>query len=138
MLDTMSNELLIGLGGLILSGLTYFAGVWRTERRHAVGDRDARVQRVLRKYMEFRRASYTSGLDGLQKAGVATLKSDDEIYELATLITAHGEPNPLGRDHESTFKGVSLHKLFQYAAENRLNFFQIPIEQVIRDSGSKT
>jgi hypothetical protein len=70
-----TNELLIGVGGLVLSVLTYFGGVWRTERRHRADDRAARIRRVFDKYMEFRRSNYTGGYDGLVKAGLATLVS---------------------------------------------------------------
>jgi hypothetical protein len=51
----MTDEILIGFGGLPISVLTYFAGVWRTERRHSKEDREARVRRVFAKDMEFRR-----------------------------------------------------------------------------------
>jgi hypothetical protein len=63
----MTNEILIGIGGLILGVLTYFAGVWRTEKRHATQDRDARIRLVFERYMGFRRTNYTGGYDGLQK-----------------------------------------------------------------------
>jgi len=39
----MTNEILIGVCGLVLSVRTYFAGVWCTERRHDKEDREARV-----------------------------------------------------------------------------------------------
>ncbi len=133
----MTNELLIGLGGLILSGLTYFAGVWRTERRTAKEDRNARIQRVFDRYMEFRRTNHTGGTDGLQKAGVATLCSNDEILELVELIVHHGEKHPLGADHEMAFSGVNLLSLFSYAAENRVNFLQTPLEEIIKASNQQ-
>ena len=135
--ESMTSELLIGLGGLILSVLTYFAGVWRTERRHSREDRDSRVRRVFDRYMEFRRSNQTAGLDGLQKAGIATLASGDEIEELLALIVAHGEKHPLGADHATAFKGVDLLRFFRFAAERRVNFFQTRIEDVIRDSGAQ-
>ncbi len=134
----MTNELLIGIGGLILSVLTYFAGVWRTERRHATEDRETRVRRVFDQYIQFRRTNYTGGYDGLQKAGVATLGSNAEIQELVRLIVAHGEGHPLGSNHDTVFQGVDLLKLFKYAAEKRVNLITTRIEDVIRDSGSKT
>ena len=133
----MSNELLIGIGGLILSVLTFFAGVWRTERRHAAQDRQTRIRRVFDKYMEFRRTNYTGGYDGLQKAGVSTLASNQEIQELAQLIVLHGEQHPLGSNNDNVFRGVDLLRLFKYAAERRVNFVTTRIEDVIRDSGSK-
>src|SRR5450755_1181239 len=102
----MSNELLIGLGGLVLSVLTYFAGVRRTERRQRTDDREQRVLRVFNKYMEFRRTGYTAGYDGSLKSGLGTLISNDEIDEFARLVVGHGEMHPLGTDHEAVFAGV--------------------------------
>ena len=136
--NLVTNELLIGIGGLILGVLTYFAGVWRTERRHAAEDRETRVRRVFDQYIQFRRTNYTGGYDGLQRAGVATLGSNAEIQELVRLIVAHGEAHPLGSNHGTVFRGVDLVKLFKYAAERRVNFLTTRIEDVIRDSGSKT
>lgn len=135
--EAMTNEILIGVGGLILSVLTYFAGVARTKKQLAAKDRDERIRRVLNTYMGFRRLNKTSGLDGLQKAGIATLESNGEISELLDLIVAHGEPHPLGTKHVATFSGVDLLRLFQYAAANSVNFFQVPIEQVIKDSSAQ-
>lgn len=117
--------------------LTYFSGVWRTERRHTKEDREARVRRVFDKYMDFRRSNYTGGFDGLQKAGVATLASNQEVHELIQLIVAHGEKHPLGSNREAVFGDVDLLKLFKFAAEQRVNFLRKPIEDIIRDSGAK-
>ena len=133
----MSNELLIGLGGLVLSVLTYFAGVWRTERRHNTQDCEARVQRVFENYMDFRKRNYTAGYDGAQKAGIATLHSNDEIRAFTELVVNHSEQHPLGSDHAKVFKEVDLLKFFKYAAENRVNFLTTPIEKVIAESGAK-
>jgi len=133
----MTNEILIGIGGLVLSIFTYLAGVWQTERRHRKEDREVRVRRVFDKYMEFRRTNNTGGYDGLQKAGLATLASNDEIRELLELVIAHGEAHPLGSNHASVFKDVDLLKLFRFSAEKRVDFLRRPIEEVIRDSGAK-
>lgn len=133
----MSNELLIGVGGLVLSVLTYFAGVWRTEKRHAKDDREQRVQRVFDRYMEFRRTNHTGGTDGLQKAGIATLESNKEISELIERIIKHGEKHPLGTDAETTFAGVDLLRFFKYAAANRVNFLKTSPDEVIRASSAK-
>ena len=134
----MTDEILIGLAGVVLSVLTYFAGVWRTERRHAKEDREARVRRVFEKYMDFRRSSYTGGYDGLQKAGIATLASNEEVDDVIRLILAHGEKHPLGSNHEETFRDVDLLRFFKFAAEQRVNFLAKPIEDAIRESGART
>ncbi len=133
----MSNEVLIGIGGLILSVLTYFAGVWRAESRHATQDKEARIRRVFERYMEFRRTNYTGGYDGLQKSGICTLASNDEITELMNLIVAHGEAHPLGSNHEDVFRSVNLLQFFKFAAEKRVNFVTTPVERVIDESASR-
>jgi hypothetical protein len=134
----VTDELLIALGGLVLSVLTYFAGVWRTERRHQKDDRAKRVERVFAKYMEFRRGNYTAGCDGALKAGIATLESNAEIAEFSKLVVGHGEIHPLGLDHSTAFENVHLLRFFRYAAENRVNFLSTPVEKVIEASNART
>jgi hypothetical protein len=133
----MSNELLIGLGGLVLGVLSYFAGVHRTEKRLRSDDRALRIRRVFDRYMGFRSSNYTGGYDGLQKAGAATLASHEEILELVQLIVAHGEKHPLGSNYDQAFAGVDLKAFFEYAASNRVNFLRTPIEEVIAKFGAK-
>ena len=117
----MSDNLIIGLGGILLSVLTYFAGVYRTERRHNKQDKSKRIQYVLARYMEFRKNNKTAGLDGLQKAGVATLKDDSEIRELVSKIIQHGEDDPLQRS-SLKMNGVDLKLFFEKASEEKFNF----------------
>lgn len=83
--------------------------------------------------MEFRRTSRTAGHDGLLKAGVATLASNEEIIELADRIIAHGESDPLERQ-SGLLDNVVLKKLFEYAAETRINFLRTRLEEVIEQS----
>jgi hypothetical protein len=133
----MNNEILIGIGGLLLSALTYFAGVIRTKRQLSDRGREERINRVLDAYMSLRRMSRTSGLDGLQQAGAATLQSHAEVVEVGNRIVSHGEAHPLGREHATVFAGVNLLRFFQYAAQNRINLFSVPVERVINDSGAR-
>lgn len=129
----MSNELLIGIGGLVLSVLTYFAGVWRTEARHKKEDSGERVNRILSAYLEFETRSKTSGLDGLLKAGAATLETDAEIREVGNLIRGHGKMNPLTLE-SGILEKVDLKKFFDYAAKERVNFFNVKVSDVIEKS----
>ena len=55
----MRNELIIGLGGLLLSVLAYFAGVYRTEKRYKSQDKEKRLDKVLNRYMDFRKTNKT-------------------------------------------------------------------------------
>ena len=91
----MTSALLIGLGGLILSALTYFAGVQRTERRHEKGEKESRINHVVDFYVKASQAHMDSGLSGLMKAGIGTLKNDQEIREACQRIINHGEHSPL-------------------------------------------
>jgi hypothetical protein len=133
----MKTEVIIGIGGLLLAVLTYFAGVWRTERRLSKEDREKRIQRVFQKYMGFRNSNYTGGFDGLQKAGIATLANNDEINELFDLIIAHGEKHPLGKKQLHLFETVDLKSFFDFTAKRRINFLQISIEKIIEDFRQK-
>lgn len=133
--SAMNNELLIGIGGLVLSVLTYFAGVYRTEVRHRKEDKVERISRVLDSYLKLLATSKTSGLGGLQTAGVATLETDTEIRELGELIRAHGKMNPLTIE-SGILNNVNLKKFFDYAARERVNFFNTPIAEIIQQSGA--
>lgn len=48
----MPNEILIGLGGLILSALTYFAGVYRTEKRLNKEEKRQRIEAVFNRHLK--------------------------------------------------------------------------------------
>jgi hypothetical protein len=134
----MTAEIIIGIGGLALAVLTYFAGVWRTEKRLSKEDREKRVRSVFEKYMDFRSRGKSSGLDGLKRAGASSLSTHDEILEVIDLIINHGEDNPLGRKRLHLFEGVDLKKFFDYATKHRIIFFRTPVEQVIEDSQRNT
>lgn len=131
----MDDTVLIGLAGLVLSVLTYFAGVWRTNLRHGKEDRMGRVRRVVDTYLAFRRSNQTSGFDGLQKAGIATLNSTAEIQEVIDHIVAHGEKHPFGR-YETLFRGVDLLRFFRYTAEHRIDFHRHEPQNLIQESSA--
>lgn len=117
----MEYELIIvGIGGLILAVLTYFAGVYRTEKQYKSQEKGKRIEDVVNRYMEFRRTNKTAGLDGLQKSGIATLNSDAEISEVADLIIKYGENDPLQRSALPMDK-VDLKVFFTEAAKKRVN-----------------
>ena len=109
----MTSEIIIALVGLLFTIFAYFYGVYRTENRLKHEDRDKRIATALNNYLEFRRTNQTAGLDGLQKAGVATLQDDSEIEELIKLIMQHAEKDPLSACRE-VLQNVSLKKLFDH------------------------
>lgn len=119
----------------MLSVLTYFAGVYRTEARHRRDDKNHRINRVLDVYFGLQAQGKTAGLDGLLKAGVATLQTDAEIRELGELIRAHGSLNPLTVE-SGRLNAVNLKKFFDYAARERVNFFKVSVAEVVEKSGA--
>ena len=92
-------EIALAIGGLLLSLLTYFAGVRRGKRYReedlaaaAEHDADHRIDRVVQQYAVLVRTNQTSALHGLLVAGVKNLRSSDEIRlarERATAQTGH-------------------------------------------------
>lgn len=131
----MSYELLIGFGGLILSVLTYFAGVLRTQARYRAEDSDGRINRVLSSYLDLLSIARTSGLDGLIKAGVSTLETDAEIRTVGKLIQAHVRSDPLNCEPE-ILRNVDLKKFFDYATKTKVNFFDAKLSEIIEKSES--
>lgn len=130
----MSNELLVALGGVVLSVLTYFAGVVRTERRLNKQDKRERIETVLSKYLEISQGGKDSGWSCALKAGFATLEDNSEILDVANLIEKHGEKHPLKAKVE--INNVDLKKLFTYVAESRLGFRNTPLEQLIEQANA--
>lgn len=118
----MTTETLIAVGGILLSVLIYFAGVQRTEGKLLKKERSTRIKNVFDDYMNFRRSNETDGLDGLKRAGTATLYTDEEIVELINMIMKYDQANPLGCHRESLTK-VSLKKFFDVIANREVNLF---------------
>ena len=133
----MKNEIIIGIGGLILSALTYFAGVYRTDRRYIKQEKEKRIENVLNRYMEFRKTGKTAGLDGLYKAGVGTLKNDKEIREVVDLIIKYGETDPLQRP-ALEMDGMDLKVFFDEAIKKKLDFFHSKNLRIFIDSIKNT
>ena len=129
----MKNEIIIGIGGLILSALTYFAGVYRSDRRYRKQQKEKRIENVLNRYMEFRKTGETADLDGLQRAGIGMLKNDKEIREVVDLIMKYGEKDPLQR-RSLEMDGIDLKVFFEEARKKKINFFDSKNLRIFIDS----
>jgi hypothetical protein len=94
------------IGGLLLSVLTYFAGVKRgkkyrqedlaaaaaREAAEASREADRRIDSVVQRYADLVRVNTTGALHGLLVAGIKNLRSSEEIRlarERATAQTGH-------------------------------------------------
>ena len=110
--------IIIAIGGLILSVLTYFASVHRANLQHSRSDSEYRINRVLDAYLKASRSSITNGWHGLIQAGVGTLKNDAEIRELFSRIRQHGELF----DSSKVAHGIDMFEFFKIADERNFNF----------------
>ena len=129
----MKNEILIGLGGLVLSVLTYFAGVIRTKKQFAKDDRGNRIDRVVEHYVRLSQAHQNNGLHGLIQAGIGNLKSDKEIRETCTRIIKHGEHSPCAA-LKSDYDRINLYLFFQELSKKDRHFFGSGnLNQLIQD-----
>jgi len=105
-------EITLTIGGLLLSVLTYFAGVrhgkrYREEDRAAASEHDAdhRIDRVVQRYALRVRINQTGALHGLLVAGVKNLRSSDEIRLARERATAQTGNDPL---RQYSLDGVDL------------------------------
>ncbi len=110
--------------GFFLSIGRYVADLFVRERGEKRRERHQRIQYVVNQYMTVRRQGLTAELDGLMRAGIATLKDDREIAEAVHLIMQHGENDPLQRGTIPEMTGVPLKAFFELAAAKRTNFFR--------------
>jgi len=101
-------EFIIGLGGLVLAVLTYFAGVERGKRYrtqdqqirqlerqedHAVrleSERENRITKALESYRALVHSTQSSNLNGMLRAGVLSLESSDEVAHACQRIKSEG------------------------------------------------
>ena len=105
-------EIALTIGGLLLSLLTYWAGVKRGKRYReedlaaaAEHDADHRIDRVVQRYALPVRTNQTGALHGLLVAGVKNLRSSDEIRLARERVTAQTGNDPL---RQYSLVGVDL------------------------------
>ncbi len=130
----MSVEITIALGGVILSVLTYFAGVHRTEKRLNKQESIDRIDAAVNQYLELRRSGRDSGWSAALKSGFANLESDTEIREAARIIEGHGEKSPIST--KENIDAVNLKVLFEYVAKNQLGFNNNPLNLLIEQANA--
>jgi len=102
----------VAIGGLLLSVVTYFAGVrhgkrYRDEDRAAAAEHEAdhRIDRVVQRYALLVRTSQHGALHGLLVAGVKNLRSSGEVRLARERATAQTGIDPL---RQYSLDGVNL------------------------------
>ena len=128
----MTNaEILLSVAGIVLSVLTYFAGVLRGKRyrEEDIARQDAERQEDRQRELELERAKriggvvdryrdlanrYESGnLKGMLRAGVLSLARSDEVAEACRMIDEEGLPPAIPRPYRTELQGADLLVFFQ-------------------------
>ena len=115
----MGNEIIIGIGGLLLSVLTYFAGVVRTERRYKTQAEEKRIDHFIDNFNRNRKAGHSKRvIDHLIPGGINNLRDDKEIESaLLNLERVHGR-HPL-RDNHEQIKQIGYKNFFLWSSKQR-------------------
>jgi hypothetical protein len=103
--------------------LIFLIGIYINKNRHKRQERQKRIDNVVNRYMQFRRANEASGLIGLQNSGIANLKDDAEIREAVNKIINYGERDPL-KNSPHPMDNIDLKTFFDEARKTKLNYFQ--------------
>jgi len=138
-----TNPIILGVGGIVIAVLTYFATNWwnnerhqdamqnaeklhkealrKAERQYDEENSEQRIRKVVENYLRFREKRENGGLGGMQKAGVGNLANDAEIRKAAEMIMNTGRKDPL-QIKTSKLHDVDLKYFFQQVSESGLNF----------------
>jgi len=108
----MKSEIITGIGGLILAALTYFAGVYRTEKRYKNQQREKRIADFVKNFFsQYEGAGVAIPL--LIPAGINNLSDDEEIQEALITLKNRLGIHPL-RDRNSEIEIIGYKKFFDY------------------------
>ncbi len=129
--EYVSGELIVGIIGVVSSAVMFFVGKRSAERNEAKQVAQDRFDTVLANFMDLRKTNRTGGLDGMRKAGAATLASDQVIRELIATVQRHGEKSPLGSNPE-WFAQVDLKHFLEWSVENKIDFHRHGWDELIR------
>ena len=106
----MKSEIIIGIGGLILAALTYFAGVYRTELRYKKEKKEKRIDDFINNFFS-KYGGAGVAIELLIPSGINNLNDDKEIQ-----IALNNLKNRLGfhplRQWNSEIENIGYKKFF--------------------------
>jgi hypothetical protein len=108
----MNNEIIIGIGGLILSALTYFAGVYRTERCYERERREKRIDDFVNTFFsQYKGAGVV--IEILIPSGINNLHTDEEIKSALENLRNRLGFHPL-RNWNGEIEAIGYKKFLNY------------------------
>ena len=125
----MSAEIIIGIGGLLISVLTYFAGVARTERRYKSQAKEKRIDDFVNTlFSEYRDDGQVIGL--LISSGINDLQNDDEIKNALEKVRNRLSFHPL-RNWNNEIESIGYKTFFNYIVKNYERLFSLDPKALI-------
>jgi len=127
----MGKDIIIGFGGLLLSVLTYFAGVIRTERRYKNQAKEKRIDDFVNTLF----SKYRGGgrvIELLIPSGINDLQNDDEIKNALEKARNRLSFHPL-RNWKSTIEAIGYKTFFDYIVKNGISLNKSNINNAIND-----
>lgn len=126
----------IGIASVIFTVLIYFAGVQRGKKEKEQDKRERKINKVADEYIRMANAwpPIDSGIHGLIKAGIHTLRDDSEIREAIRLIGSRERNHPLGR-YKDMLIDIDMKKVFDILISGNIESFDF--EQIIKKAKEK-
>ena len=131
------NLVTLEIANVILMVLIYFAGVQRGKKEKEEDKREKRINKVADEYIRMANAwpPIDSGIHGLIKAGIHTLRDDSEIREAIALIEPRVKSHPLGRYKDIMLTSIDMKKVFDILLRGSTESFDF--EQIIKKAKEK-
>jgi hypothetical protein len=127
----MSAEIIIGIGGIVLSVLTYFAGVIRTEKRYKSQAREKRIDEFVNVFFSrYKGAGVVIEL--LSSSGIHNFQNDDEIMTALNALRNRLGFHPL-RNWKDEIETIGYKKFFDFVLENKIQLDTKTIDRAIQD-----
>lgn len=149
----MDDSTVIGLAGLVLAGLTYFAGVYHGKGRSSEQQAHARelqekdhalqrdlaaatrraesIDRVVASFVQLIRNNQSGGIYAVADSGIATLGSHVDACEALRRMQLEVGHDPV-KGQRAELEGKDLVRFFRYVKEKGLNLSQVSVEQILQ------
>ena len=121
----MNMEILIAIAGILLSVLTYFAGVQRTERKYREDDASTRQNRVVDYILNIPRGQGNISLIELVNGGALELKDENEFIAVLEKLENRNYRPAFPPQIRTALPAGSLFEFLGWFSKNRLKFADI-------------
>lgn len=116
----MDNSLIIGISGVILSAITFFIGMWASDRRHKANSSEQRIQNVVDSYQHLYVPRKAGGMSALLQSGVLLLNNDKEVRITCKRLDLINGFSPLS-PHDIRLESVDLLAFFSVMRKHEIS-----------------